>query len=285
MNMQMMKRLLGCLSSNAVLVFRNLLILPLFCFWLKGLRRGWTYSSSLHLFFRDLIGWFLGAFDFQEFDCHFCKSTGRCRLMGDFKYLVIAGASRRTCFDWLPECSPSILRRAWLGALVLVMRERRDVRWLLASRKPGRFMDVLGCVADTLCKREAGVLLHRGLIWWMSQCRSRGSAHGKGNAKPENVMLGLIASTQDELDYGLHHLLQCGAGGYWLHLPDLKEPLNLRLVGEVEGLEIDALAEGRISMVLFSGSLGNSHCRSVMDQCNSAGIAYAWLDLDKVYLF
>ncbi len=281
MKKEIIKRLLW-----VVFPMREMIVFPLLCLWVKGLRRGWMVPrSSLYRLLRDLNGWFLGVIDLDYFDYGFWKFTGRSRAMGDFKHLVIAGASRRRSFDWLPECSPGIWRRAWLGAMLLVMRDRRDIRWMLASRKPGRFKEVLGCVVDSIGSGEVGGLLHRGLMWWLGLCGSRVGPHGKGSGKPENVMLGLIASTQDELDSGLHSLLECGAGGYWLHLVDIKDPMNLRLVGQAEGLEIDALSEGRISTVLFSGCCDSGALKSLIDQCNSAGIAFAMLDLDTVYVF
>jgi hypothetical protein len=92
--------------------------------------------------------------------------------------------------------------------------------------------------------------------------------------KPMNVWLGLSASWQIELDLRLEMLLKSPAGHHWLRLEDVQEEINLTMVGMAEGMEVNALAPGRISLVVLAGSCEAAIERSIREQCEANGVAF-----------
>ena len=76
------------------------------------------------------------------------------------------------------------------------------------------------------------------------------------------------------MDLRLDDLLRSGAGHHWLRLEDVREEINLTMVGATEGLEVNALAPGRISLVVLAGDCSKAIEQSIRAQCEGNGVEF-----------
>ena len=169
-------------------------------------------------------------------------SGRRIMLVGRF------GFSRRVM-----ACeNPGLWGRAWLGALVLLMRENKDLRWMLFTREPLSFVLALDAVKE---RAKEGCLLWRSIHWW------------RKTGRPDNVMMGLEVATQRDLNIHSRFLFALGAKEYCLEIDSPKEGLDLRCGGK-----LDLLADGRVSVVLVSGECSDKAYHSMRLYCAASGV-------------
>lgn len=152
-------------------------------------------------------------------------------------------------------------RKVWFAWLVRAMRDHTEVDWMLCSRRPALWIEAVRCAfgVEQGLGEERRAKLAR---WWC-----------QGN-KPKNVWLGLAASRQADLDELLDGLLLSGAGHHWLRLEEVRGEINLTMVGSTEGLEVNALAPGGISLVVVAGRCEAASERSIREQCEANGVEF-----------
>lgn len=188
---------------------------------------------------------------------------------------------RKPRFIEVPDLSvyPVEARDRTLAAIALCPRHT----FYVPMEKPGRMAEYLtdpetpSRVAWTIAEYEG----HNAQ--WVENCVNNRS--GRTPWPPKNLILGIRASTQGDLDRDVPHLLQCPAVLRAIDLDPLVEEVDLRLrpmklprdtrpVWE----RIAAMAdEPRIEWLRVGGDVGKRPCnikwiRGVVRQCEAAGV-------------
>jgi len=184
-----------------------------------------------------------------------------------------AGAGRRprvfcaSLADWLDPEVPI----EWLADLLDLIRCTPNLDWLLLTKRPENFAELVYEAADRSTNEE--------LFTW-------GTDWVRGGA-PENVWIGTSIENQKYADIRIPALLKIPAGVRFLSCEPLLGPLDLAYTC-FNGADSFGQMPG-ISWCIVGGESGPNkrpiNCdwaRSIRDQCRVAGVPFFMKQVDKI---
>jgi len=160
--------------------------------------------------------------------------------------------------DWLDDQVPV----AWLADALRVMRETRNLTWMLLTKRPENFARGLRRCLDA----EASMI-------WMDEC-----------SPPRNIWVGASVENQEMADLRIPQLLAIPAAKRFLSIEPLLGPVQMRTFcdgqgGVPIGLGGSSVVQGKFDWVIVGGESGPGFrpmnlgwLEFLAAQCTAAGI-------------